>query len=160
MPVLDAHPLLWGFQWTQYTPYFNDGDECVFNVYDINAFTGDPEGEYWEESDKILSTTLLADYSRYVEDGTTPNRYPYNDPKALRNWYKNQTAGEHLTNQFKELGHGDAKITELMAAARAADDFIAGLHSLPNDVMQELFGDHVEVTLTRNGAKIEEYSHD
>lgn len=28
--LFDAHPLLESFSWTQYTPYFNDGEECVF----------------------------------------------------------------------------------------------------------------------------------
>lgn len=29
--------------WLQYTPYFNDGDECVFSVYDI-FFSGNEWG--------------------------------------------------------------------------------------------------------------------
>lgn len=30
--VFAAHPLLRQFAWSQYTPYFNDGDECVFGA--------------------------------------------------------------------------------------------------------------------------------
>lgn len=30
--LFGAHPRLDSFGWTQYTPYFNDGDECVFGV--------------------------------------------------------------------------------------------------------------------------------
>jgi hypothetical protein len=30
--LFDAHPELKSFSWTQYTPYFNDGDECTFGT--------------------------------------------------------------------------------------------------------------------------------
>lgn len=32
------HPEMESFAWSQYTPYWNDGDVCEFGVY-----TGDPE---------------------------------------------------------------------------------------------------------------------
>lgn len=37
--------------WTQYTPYFNDGSECVFGIQDSVAFTNvpDPENVRWGE---------------------------------------------------------------------------------------------------------------
>ncbi len=34
--LFDAYPKLVWFSWTQYTPYFNDGDACTFRVYDIS----------------------------------------------------------------------------------------------------------------------------
>lgn len=42
--IFDAHPKLESFGWRQYTPYFNDGDECVFSAHtdepDINGING------------------------------------------------------------------------------------------------------------------------
>src|SRR4051794_19743146 len=32
--IFDMFPELQSFSWTQYTPYFNDGDECIFRVND------------------------------------------------------------------------------------------------------------------------------
>jgi hypothetical protein len=32
-PLFAAHPALESFRWTQYTPYFNDGDECTFSAH-------------------------------------------------------------------------------------------------------------------------------
>lgn len=43
--VFDKCPDIKRFEWTQYTPYFNDGDECVFNVYDFYVYTEDNEDE-------------------------------------------------------------------------------------------------------------------
>ena len=52
--VFDAHPELISFSWTQYTPYFNDGDACYFGVYEPDYFTfqgesGPEEYEYYDE---------------------------------------------------------------------------------------------------------------
>jgi hypothetical protein len=33
--LFEAHPALESFGWTQYTPYFNDGDECVFGARSV-----------------------------------------------------------------------------------------------------------------------------
>jgi hypothetical protein len=30
--LFDKYPTIESFSWTQYTPYFNDGDECTFRV--------------------------------------------------------------------------------------------------------------------------------
>jgi hypothetical protein len=42
--IFDAHPKLESFGWRQYTPYFNDGDECTFSAHtdepDINGING------------------------------------------------------------------------------------------------------------------------
>lgn len=61
-----------GLIWAQYTPYFNDGDECVFSVHSVNLITGDPaEAEYygdgccemwsdWEDTQKYYAEELAA----------------------------------------------------------------------------------------------------
>lgn len=42
-----AYPDVEGVRWTQYTPYFNDGEPCVFSVNspDILLVGGDPDEE-------------------------------------------------------------------------------------------------------------------
>lgn len=32
LEMFGTHPEIVGFSWRQFTPYFNDGDECVFSV--------------------------------------------------------------------------------------------------------------------------------
>lgn len=32
--LFDAYPTLEGVKWEQWTPYFNDGDSCVFSIHD------------------------------------------------------------------------------------------------------------------------------
>ena len=48
----DKNPGVTAIVWTQYTPYFNDGDTCEFNVNDA-TFTNapDPENVRWGDYD-------------------------------------------------------------------------------------------------------------
>lgn len=41
-----THPKVLGIRWRQYTPYFNDGDECVFGYYDLAYKLGEDGGDY------------------------------------------------------------------------------------------------------------------
>lgn len=51
--LFDIHPNLELFGWTQYTPYFNDGDECIFGVNDCfvvmkNQLEEYQNGDHWD----------------------------------------------------------------------------------------------------------------
>lgn len=49
--IFDEFPEVNSFSWTQYTPYFNDGEECVFGVNGLCALNGFDEYDYDEESE-------------------------------------------------------------------------------------------------------------
>lgn len=36
-PLFEKYPEVETVSWTQYTPYFNDGDTCEFGVHEINV---------------------------------------------------------------------------------------------------------------------------
>jgi len=38
--IFDKYSFIKSFSWTQYTPYFNDGSECQFEVNGINKING------------------------------------------------------------------------------------------------------------------------
>lgn len=51
--LFDENPTLVKFGWTQYTPYYNDGDECVFSAnldYPRFLLVGQGEDLYDEEA--------------------------------------------------------------------------------------------------------------
>jgi len=50
--IFKKYPNLTRFAWTQYTPYFNDGDECVFGVNNYDIFINDLEEYYCDREDK------------------------------------------------------------------------------------------------------------
>lgn len=52
----EEYPELHSFSWTQYTPYFNDGDECTFGVHEISKINGFSEYGDDEEDEQVSST--------------------------------------------------------------------------------------------------------
>jgi hypothetical protein len=73
----DANPTVKGVRWSQYTPYFNDGDVCRFSVHDFDFKvdgaaddTGDNE-DGWESDwylEKRGATETAAACSRLEGD--------------------------------------------------------------------------------------------
>ncbi len=64
----EDNPTIEAIKWDQYIPYFNDGDPCVFEIYEPNVkVIGNPE---WEEV--------------YYED-----KY-----KHIKKWWVENTSGE------------------------------------------------------------------
>jgi hypothetical protein len=117
--VFDKHPKLESFGWNQYTPYFNDGDECTFSAnidyVDING-----ENEY---DSNVLQKTI------YVQNAK----------------------GEYIET-VNELYN-----PELAAAQNDVKEFLS---NIDESVLRDMFGDHVEVTVSRNGTEVEKYEHD
>lgn len=82
--IFGRYPDLKEISWTQYTPWFNDGDECVFGVnepyikflsddegrdeYDLE---GEMQGEAYEEVSTFLSTFKDEDMQRVFGDHVT-----------------------------------------------------------------------------------------
>jgi hypothetical protein len=118
------------FAWRQYTPYFNDGDECIFRVNtDTIVFTWNtPITE--EEKDPFEHKWGAEVYS-IEQDVKRGNKDWQGRPTAFTS--KHQTAlnvGEFL-DQFDE------------------------------DTYKFLFGDHIEITVHRDGSITDEqFDHD
>src|SRR5579872_2884278 len=49
--LFDQHPQLTCVGWKQYTPYFNDGDECIFSVHTSEPEINGVDPWYADESD-------------------------------------------------------------------------------------------------------------
>lgn len=112
--LFEKHPILESFSWTQFTPYFNDGDTCTFS-------------------------SQHADYLNITwTDGTADD--------DLCDWdiLQKEKRGEPITIK-------DAAFRDVFACMDVFDD---------DDVLA-LFGDHVQVTISRDGISVDEYDdHD
>lgn len=95
--------------WAQYTPYFNDGDPCVFSLCEPYVKV---QGIKDEDSDR--------------DDG-------YVDRYGLRD----------------EDSEMEEALTEFYEQASAIEE-----------VFKDVFDDHSEITVTRDGVKVESYEHD
>jgi hypothetical protein len=103
---MQEHKTVQSIRWRQYTPYFNDGEPCVFSVHELEALpVGRDDGEDWD--------------------------YIYG--KA-------------------ENGYDEADWGGLVELSKT----LQGMQ----DELEAVFGDHVQVIVTRDGVEVEEYEHD
>lgn len=128
----EANPEVYAFAWTQYTPYFNDGDTCEFGVNDIYAYK-DTEAfrRALEASDRSIFWGEVED-----EDCMVNTRDKIYDHHA-------RTMVPVKLEQYEQ------NTADLI---RALNDF--------NDEFQYAFGDPVSVVVTRDGIDVEDFDHD
>ena len=138
--VLDDEGIT-AFGWHQYTPYFNDGDPCVFSTYGVWAARiedVDPD-----DPDTFDGDDLDIDYGNRLggyEGGEwvpDPDNVPFN---------------KRVGAQY--VGPDQARFDRCKALSSAIDS------GAFDDVLLEAFGDHAAVTVKREGITVEFYSHD
>ena len=126
------NPQVTAFVWTQYTPYFNDGDECTFSRGEISV-TNCP----LDEIDDVR-------YDEY--GGETENVFVSN----FSDWFMK-------SDYYKDERQ---KIIDSGVDIKAVQQFVKLLNSIDEDVYLETFGNHVRVVATAQGFDVEEYDHD
>ncbi|MFI7641887.1 hypothetical protein [Nonomuraea sp. NPDC049400] len=139
-PLLQAlldDPSIVSFGWHQYTPYFNDGDECVFGV-----------GSLWvrtTQNRQVEDVDELEEYLYELEVGENPSL-----GQRRRIWNSE-------TRTYRELpyeGPDEARYDRCLALSNA----IGGGHF--DDVLLEAFGDHAAVEITPYAIRVTGYEHD
>lgn len=130
------NPGITGIVWTQYTPYFNDGDTCEFMVNGA-TFTNAPVDE--------LEDVRYGEY-----EGETEGVWACEDVGHVlttdRPYYK------ETQDLIKAAGGVDPVSCKLMSDAICSGEM--------EDVMQAMFGDHVKVIATREGFDVQDFDHD
>lgn len=157
--LFSKHKALKIIQWTQYTPYFNDGDVCNFGINEISYSVEYPEGIDGSTTD--FDTHFDSYDGAFV--GEPPSDFTYRDaadykrdPKATNASWKRYAAD--TVDAFEEICKKYDK-DELIALS----DDMALFRKMVNDnqsFMEMMLGDHVLVTVTKNGVFTSEYDHD
>jgi hypothetical protein len=138
-PLEDLQPILQAliddetiieFGWRQYTPYFNDGDPCIFDARSAWVRT--------TADDEDTRSSWLDVYG-HPSLGKRPHVWD-----ATNNSY----------HDGPYEGHDEARYDRCHAFRRAVNggEFL--------DVLAEAFGDHADVTIRRDGIQVEFYDHD
>jgi hypothetical protein len=174
--------------WTQYTPYFNDGEACEFSVRDVyltlesesDVESEDDEGsviydeddilnikkriETWEDFRENPNTAALKYQKDYIKKY---NRDPFD--YSYRSWQQKtvqQAMAEWKPDYVSE--------EELRQKLVTAENLVANysslkvefnavkklISSIDEDVMRVMFGDHVKIVATKYGVEIENYDHE
>lgn len=117
-------------RWSQYTPYFNDGDVCEFGVNDLEIkfdqkkFPVTKDLEEDEEEEEFVQDWQFDKFFERQED----------------------------VINFKEVAALEKKV-------KVFQDIHSELQNM-EDGLKEAFGDHVTVTVTRKGIETESYDHE
>jgi hypothetical protein len=126
------NPAILSIGWDQYTPYFNDGDPCVFSAnIEYPAFT------FKAKDGKTLAYN--AGGCELTEPGTAvrDEDVEYSEDNDL-----DQTPYE------KEISRHEKAVVKF-------------LKTFDDDDFEQMFGDHVQISVNNKGKiTVEEYEHD
>ena len=144
--LFDRHPVLEFVSWTQYAPYFNDGDPCTFSVHEayINGISGDycetrcPECGYEEECEHLAPYIIPYDEMESIDKREDESYEDYNKRRLAA----------HIRPEVREA---------MLEAIRDAKKLIG---AFSEDTYESMFGDGVQVVLKRDGIEVEGYNHD
>lgn len=142
--VLDD-PTIVEFGWDQYTPYFNDGDPCVFGAGSVWVRTdtdGEPIGDDEYDDEDRDDEQLNVQY-RHPSLGEFKDEYTWSDdaPRV------------RTTVKHEYIGPDQARLERALALNTAVE---AGQF---DDVLIEAFGDHCQVKISRKGISISHCEH-
>ncbi len=134
--IFDKYPIN-SFSWLQYTPYFNDGDECTFGVIaedyglSINDLNFDDVPHIKKKDGKIYQQKYCSQTGKYVDEEVTELSVD-GLPDNWMDWYND-----------------------------CCHDISKFIYSFEYDFLKNLFGDHVKVTINCDGTtSTSDYNHD
>lgn len=165
--LIEAVPEIERVYWTQYTPYWNDGETCIFSVNDICYDWSDEENDLEDEADfdggfltyvdwdiKKLEEeyeSALVEYNKKVKEFESTCR-----PGAPYNFAEYKLEKLDKSRRLVEI----YTVKGLKKRQKAIEKFIDLIKQIPDDFMQEIFGDGVLVEITKDGVTVEEHGHD
>lgn len=130
----EANPIVEGIIWSQYTPYFNDGDECIFNVHERYGVFKAPEGFMGDNFSEMTNGYHAEDSELGISD------YSWGEPSAAMIEAYGVEAVKKAHEDFKSLNQA--------------------LGQIPDDVYKDTFGDHVTIKVSLAGIEIDDCDHD
>jgi hypothetical protein len=130
----EQHPEIEAVAWNQYTPYFNDGDACVFHVRELNfRFKGTSDESY--------------------------NQFCWGDDHP---WYTAWGLGSAAEGRYVEKLPDEVRKLVIDGATKVqagAKEFASTLNK-HEDLFEMTFGDHVTVIATPDKFTVNDCSHD
>lgn len=132
--VFEEIPSLTQISWTQYAPYFNDGDECTFNVHTPSFCT------------KAYTEALAQEHDEYeLED-------MHYEEIGVSFWSSYES--DWTRSEVKKAGLTPDEAKTLIELSNIITS------STMEPIMRSAFGEHVLVKVTAEQIEVEEYEHD
>jgi hypothetical protein len=174
--------------WTQFQPFFNDGEECVFSVNDTFILLKGDEDACEYEGSSLYDEESISDLKEHIakweaweKDPMAEarkhkefyikryNRNPF-DPKREYRGYATKTE-EDLMREWKphyvskdscqeQLRTAELIVSKYPNLQKDFNEIKSMINGLDEDLMKAMFGDHVKVIVSADGIEVEEYDHD
>lgn len=148
--LFDKYPEVRSVVWCQYTPYFNDGDTCTFGVHEFDVNLG---------TDDSIKADIEA---KKVEMKVAADEGDYKKAQQLKNQVDELM--DRLGGDDDDYHYGESiyslRRSKNPREVEIADSIRNLQRELPADVLESVFGDHVQIVATRQGFKINEKDHD
>lgn len=129
----ENNPEIVSFGWTQYTPFWNDGDTCTFSAnteYPIVTFTA--------KDGKTLR------YDENMGELTAPGTAVRDEEEDV----------EYSEDDGIDMGPYEREINK---HSKAVSNFLS---NFGDDDLLTMFDDHMEITVTRKKIQTKEYEHE
>jgi hypothetical protein len=139
-------PLVECFGWRQYTPYFNDGDPCVFSAHGLWARPSRRVGRI----EGVGTVEMTGPLAGEDEDEWDENRDDYEVADG-------STWGAYA-NRWEMTGDYAGPSETAYLRLRTLGDAIDG--GTFDEVLLDAFGDHADIKVTRTKIHVDEYTHD
>lgn len=147
--------------WTQYTPYFNDGEACTFGVGDVYLVPSSKLEEVRRRNDgERIGMGLYTAITRYGQPDVEKSyeTTDYSKPTS-RSGYGSFAPTTYAKKTVTYIEPGFAAIEGYSVEKLEALSKV--WQALPEDLMENAFGDHVRCYVTAEGvAEVSEYDHD
>lgn len=148
--IFKEHKNLQSFAWTQYTPHWNDGDACVFSAHKEYIYLNDSE-----ESESLWDLENF--YKDLVQKDKLIKKLKAENTK-LASSKDSKWQIESNERKIKELEEAD--VAEVKWKLDALRDISDVMESADDEVLLDMFSDHVKVVVTADGIETESYEHD
>lgn len=175
--ALDKSPEIEYIYWPQFTPFFSDGESCIFTVHEVefklhadyDDYFDTGEGSYlYSYNDYVRAKDALQEVTEYVNDNAAWRAKAEIDYRKLYN----RALPAHYRPYPSTIEEAEEEVKRIelqrnLLSQEAADrilnsvnEFSAFLQLIPDNILQTAFGDHVKVIISREGVTVEEYIHD
>lgn len=163
-PILQAvldDPFIVRFGWHQYTPYFNDGDPCVFSVYGFWVLT-ELDIERFENPNLVPASVRP-----YYDSDLTSIGAPYESDSFDVSYGTHPSLGS-VESEYARSEKDNRRILiseeyvgnyeESYLKVKTLSNAIEGGHF--ENVLHEAFGDPSFVVVNKDSIIVETYEHD
>lgn len=161
--------------WEQYTPYFMDGDACEFSVHELQcrfAHQYDEDGDY--ENGEYYYDAQFYDEEKYEEYRLIHEIYEQsdNDEDKLKKLAEEKNVPLYNFVNFSNsvewnrkdhyLWEMENQLTLKMMPEEMKNDFndILEAFNIFSKFFKDIYGDHVAVSVTKDGMEFNEVHHD